>query len=108
MFHIISYDITDNKMRNKMCRLLKDYGARVQYSVFECELEPAELTEMLKKAAPFLNGTDDSLRVYSLCQSCCNTALKLEHTRLNRRGNASVKTLQISKGTDNQPGFFVV
>jgi CRISPR-associated protein Cas2 len=108
MFYIISYDITDNRMRNKVCRLLKDHGSHVQYSVFECELEPAELTQLLKEASPLLNGQQDSLRVYSLCRNCCNTALTLEHTRNSRRGNAAGKTIKASRGIEKPPEFIVV
>lgn len=32
---IISYDIKDNKLRNKFAKFIKKYGYRVQYSVFE-------------------------------------------------------------------------
>ena len=39
MFILVTYDIKDDKKRNKVCNILKDYGNRVQYSVFECYLE---------------------------------------------------------------------
>jgi CRISPR-associated protein Cas2 len=32
---IISYDISDNKLRSKFCKFIKKYGYRIQYSVFE-------------------------------------------------------------------------
>ena len=32
---IISYDIHDNKLRNKFSKFIKKYGYRMQYSVFE-------------------------------------------------------------------------
>lgn len=32
---IISYDISNTKLRNKFCKFIKKYGRRVQYSVFE-------------------------------------------------------------------------
>ena len=32
---VISYDIANDKRRNKVAKVLLDYGNRVQYSVFE-------------------------------------------------------------------------
>ncbi|RJP64442.1 MAG: CRISPR-associated endonuclease Cas2, partial [Candidatus Abyssobacteria bacterium SURF_17] len=32
----VSYDVSNNKKRSKIADILKDYGHRVQYSVFEC------------------------------------------------------------------------
>jgi len=36
--YAVAYDITDDKEREKIARLLKNYGFRVQKSVFECRL----------------------------------------------------------------------
>jgi CRISPR-associated protein Cas2 len=38
MFYLVSYDIPDDRRRTRLAKLLKDYGGRVQYSVFECLL----------------------------------------------------------------------
>ena len=35
MHYTVAYDITDDKRRNKVAKILKDFGKRVQYSVFE-------------------------------------------------------------------------
>lgn len=32
---IISYDIKNNRLRNKFAKFIKKYGYRIQYSVFE-------------------------------------------------------------------------
>ncbi len=34
---LISYDITDNKLRSKLSKYLKKYGRRLQYSVYELD-----------------------------------------------------------------------
>ena len=38
MFIVVSYDISHTKRRNRLHRALKNFGTRVQYSVFECVL----------------------------------------------------------------------
>ncbi|RKY67547.1 MAG: CRISPR-associated endonuclease Cas2 [Candidatus Latescibacterota bacterium] len=43
MFIVVSYDIVDDKTRNKIAKTLLDYGTRVQYSVFECVLTKEQL-----------------------------------------------------------------
>ena len=53
-FYIISYDITVNRIRNKIAEELKNYGRRVQYSVFECELTDRRFRELYAKLADFL------------------------------------------------------
>jgi len=69
MFFVISYDIKDNKKRYKVCNILKDYGNRVQYSVFECELDKKLYDEMIKRILPYIDE-EDSLRIYYLCKDC--------------------------------------
>lgn len=70
MFIIISYDIVDDKKRTRVCNILKDYGRRVQYSVFECELSEKVFDEMIKKVKRQINEKEDSLIVFSLCEAC--------------------------------------
>ena len=70
MFYSICYDISDDRRRTKISKILKDYGERVQYSVFEANLEPDQLERLMKRAAKVLNEDEDSLRLYPLCAVC--------------------------------------
>lgn len=72
MFIIISYDIKDDKRRNKVCNLLKNYGSRVQYSVFECNIDEKSYKNILKRILLYINNDEDSLRIYFLCKECKN------------------------------------
>jgi CRISPR-associated protein Cas2 len=38
MFYVVSYDIPEDRKRDRASKTLLDFGARVQYSVFECIL----------------------------------------------------------------------
>lgn len=72
MFVLISYDIAEDKTRTKLAHKLRDFGPRVQYSVFEAEITEAEkkrLHELLEKVKL---GSEDSIRVYEICQACVN------------------------------------
>ncbi len=50
--------------------MLKDFGERVQYSVFEANLRPEELEGLRNRLTPLLNTEEDSLRLYPLCSAC--------------------------------------
>lgn len=66
---MISYDISDDKTRRMAYAVLKDYGERVQYSVFECDLTKSEFTRLRTLLTDIITD-DDSLRWYPLCQWC--------------------------------------
>jgi len=61
---VISYDIPDNSRRLKVSNLLKSYGERVQYSVFECWLNAAELKSLQKELEKRIKLDCDSIRIY--------------------------------------------
>lgn len=70
MFYLISYDIPDDKRRVKLAKTLKDFGDRVQYSVFECILDAALLETMTSRIADIIDEAEDSIRIYALCNAC--------------------------------------
>lgn len=70
MFYAISYDIGDDRRRLKVAKALKDFGERVQRSVFEANLEAGQVERLKKRLAPLINPEEDSLRIYPLCAAC--------------------------------------
>ena len=67
MFYVISYDITDNKRRNKIAKLLEGFGERVQHSVFECEFDDKKKEEYLtKRIEKIMNTDEDTIRIYKI------------------------------------------
>lgn len=69
--YVISYDIVSDKLRNKVAKILLDYGKRVQYSVFECYISQKQFEELYKKLALLMIGVNEgSLRFYHLCGKC--------------------------------------
>ncbi|MFH0988543.1 MAG: CRISPR-associated endonuclease Cas2 [bacterium] len=69
MFYVVAYDIVSDRRRTKVAKILEDFGTRVQYSVFECNLTDAERKRLQKKLARYVE-TGDSIRYYMLCASC--------------------------------------
>lgn len=69
-FYVISYDIVCNKKRNRVANVLKDYGIRIQKSVFECMLDAKALKELLGKIGEIIDKKTDSVLVYMQCAAC--------------------------------------
>ncbi len=66
MFTIVSYDIVNDRRRTKAMKLLKGYGTRVQYSVFECDLDARQLGDLQSKLRDIVDLNTDSVRCYVL------------------------------------------
>jgi CRISPR-associated protein Cas2 len=72
---VISYDISDDKRRRKVAKIMEGYGYRVQYSVFECDLEPKKLAELKKRLKPLVKAAQgESIRFYPLYTECADNA----------------------------------
>ena len=76
MFVVVSYDISDTKRRNRLHRALKNFGVRVQYSVFECVLAAKDV-KRLEAAVRREIKDDDPVRYYHLCESCARQVVAL-------------------------------
>jgi len=70
LFYVVTYDIPDNKRRQKVADILEGYGKRVQYSVFECVLTRAKYNEMRSKLKKKVKLAEDSVRFYPLSNQC--------------------------------------
>ncbi len=71
MLVLITYDVnteSDGGKRRlrKVAKICVDYGQRVQNSVFECMLNPAELVLVREKLLKSIDEEHDSLRIYNL------------------------------------------
>ena len=71
MLVLITYDVAVTsdggaKRLRRIARICEDYGQRVQYSVFECEVDPACWTRMRARLVEVIDPATDSLRFYLL------------------------------------------
>jgi CRISPR-associated protein Cas2 len=79
MFVLIAYDVaTANKAGERRLRRVaqacKDYGQRVQNSLFECKLEAKHWVLLRDRLLAEINHKEDSLRFYFL-----DTDVVIEH-----------------------------
>ncbi|MDO9461710.1 MAG: CRISPR-associated endonuclease Cas2 [Alphaproteobacteria bacterium] len=81
MLILVTYDVSvtvgngTKRLRNvaKACR---DFGQRVQYSVFEIEVDPAQWTLLKARLEAIIDKNQDSLRYYYLG---ANWRRRIEH-----------------------------
>ena len=71
MFVLVSYDVATadpggQRRLNRVAKACKDYGQRVQYSVFECIVDPAQWAVLKQRLIDEIDEEKDSLRFYYL------------------------------------------
>jgi CRISPR-associated protein Cas2 len=81
MLVLVSYDVStiDKKGQRRLRRVAKvcqNYGQRVQYSVFECIVDPAQWTALRQRLIDEIKPEEDSLRFYFLGS---NWKRRIEH-----------------------------
>ncbi|MBN2716104.1 MAG: CRISPR-associated endonuclease Cas2 [Deltaproteobacteria bacterium] len=81
MLVVVSYDVctetaAGRKRLRKISKEVLDYGNRVQYSVYECDLEPAQWEKLRSRLLKLYDSQEDSLRFYFLGK---NWRKRLEH-----------------------------
>jgi len=67
MMIVVSYDVSTIEPEGparlrRVSKICKDYGQRVQFSIFECELDPGRWTYLRQKLVDAINPETDSLR----------------------------------------------
>ncbi len=81
MMVLVSYDVATQsessaRRLRRLAKACRDYGQRVQYSVFEIEVEPAQWVALKSRLLSIANPEVDSLRFYFLGK---NWQTKVEH-----------------------------
>jgi CRISPR-associated protein Cas2 len=71
MLVVVSYDVSTideggTRRLARVAKVCKNYGQRVQYSVFECSVDPAQWTNLRHRLIKEINPETDSLRFYFL------------------------------------------
>ncbi len=71
MYVLITYDVctktSEGRARlRRAAKVCLDYGQRVQNSVFECQVDPAQFVELKSKLNSLIDSETDSLRFYNL------------------------------------------
>ena len=81
MMVLVSYDVATSEANGarrlrRVARACQDYGQRVQYSVFEIEVDPSQWTQLRTRLLKEIDPEHDSLRFYFLGS---NWKRRIEH-----------------------------
>ncbi|ERP31659.1 CRISPR-associated endonuclease Cas2 [Chitinivibrio alkaliphilus] len=71
MLVVVTYDVqteslVGSRRLRKIAKTCEDFGQRVQYSVFECDVEPAQWENLKARLLKIYKPSVDSLRFYYL------------------------------------------
>lgn len=71
MLVLVTYDVSTEtaagkKRLRRVAKACKNFGQRVQFSVFECLVDPAQWTRLKARLIEEINQDQDSLRFYFL------------------------------------------
>lgn len=71
MMILVSYDVSTitaggAKRLRRIAKVCRDYGQRVQFSVFEVEVDPARWVDIRQRLCDLIDPEVDSLRFYFL------------------------------------------
>lgn len=64
--YLFTYDISDDKRRTLIFKILRDFGDHAQYSVFFCELTARELAILKFKLDAIVNHGQDQVLILDL------------------------------------------
>jgi len=85
MMVLVTYDVSTEseggqKRLRRVAKICKNYGQRVQKSVFQCLVDPAQWTAMRQRLIDEIETDQDSLRFYFLGK---NWRGRVEHVGAN-------------------------
>lgn len=84
MLIVVTYDISDEKRLGKIAKILKNFGWRVQKSVFECHLDMEQYKRLKKEISAVIDSSSDRVRYYKLCKDDANNILHIGDAKIYR------------------------
>ena len=75
MIVLVTYDITDNKLRQRTHKFLKEFGLNTQKSVFECDIDREGIKQIRAYCRDNIDLNKDSVRIYKICSRCINNVI---------------------------------
>ena len=70
MHDTVAYDIADDRRRNRVAKILQDFGTRVQYSICECNTDRRALLRLQSRLGKAIDLKEDTITFYHLCAMC--------------------------------------
>jgi CRISPR-associated protein Cas2 len=59
--YLVCYDISDDRRLKRVFKVCKNFGTHLQYSVFECDLNPRELIQLQRELKKEIKQDEDQV-----------------------------------------------
>lgn len=59
--YLVCYDIRDDKRLRRVHRTMRDFGDHLQYSIFECQLNPIDLARCRHTLGEIIKHSEDQV-----------------------------------------------
>lgn len=70
---VIAYDIAEPRRLNRIAKVMKDYGVRVQKSIFVADLDAMLFARMRHRVESEMDIDEDAVKYFPLCDRCADT-----------------------------------
>ena len=60
-------------VKTQGARIIKDYGVRVQKSIFEVDVDGRRFNEMKGRVEDLIEASEDGVKYFPLCEKCAGT-----------------------------------
>jgi len=88
MKYLVTYDVSEDSRRNKVIKLLNEYGKRVQFSCFEIEISPQILELLVFNLEKVIDQETDKIFIFPLSKNSVPFIKKLG--KLESEGDISI------------------
>ncbi len=76
--YLVSYDIANPRRLRRVAQVLEGFGTRLQFSVFECPLDPLRLASAKTALTEEINHDEDQILFVSLGPAAADAGLSIE------------------------------
>jgi CRISPR-associated protein Cas2 len=70
---IVAYDIASPQRITRVAKIIKDYGVRVQKSIFEVSVPDPLFAEMKARIEEVIVAETDGVKYFPMCEKCSGT-----------------------------------
>ena len=82
MLYLITYDIPDDRLREKVAQTILDHGGkRIQYSALTLQTTPTELTELINKLKKTIGKEEANILIIPLCSKDAEKTITINYKK---------------------------
>ena len=74
MYILVAYDVANHRRLYRVAKICKNYGVRIQKSIFECHLSTRQFDRFWKELCAATYPECDTLLAYPICAACLKNA----------------------------------